>query len=81
MLFRSEVRARALGFRTVAFCAVERPIDHPRRPHDYVPLDEFWMKRGYTRRPELRTSFSWQDLDETRETSKPMVFWTRDLEP
>ena len=76
-----EVRARALGFRTAAFCAVERPTDHPRRPHDYVPLDEFWMKRGYTRRPELRTSFSWQDLDETRETSKPMVFWTRNLEP
>lgn len=76
-----EARARALGFKTAAFCAVERPADHPRRPKDYVPLDEFWMKRGYTRRPELRTTFAWQDLDEAKETPKPMVFWARDLTP
>ena len=76
-----ERRARALGFRTAAFCAVERPADHPRRPRDYAPLDEFWTRRGYTRRPELRTTFSWQDLDETAESSKPMVFWTRELTP
>lgn len=74
-----EARALALGFRTAAFCAVERPADHPRRPRDYVPLDQFWTKRGYTKRPELRTSFAWQDLDETAESSKPMVFWTREL--
>jgi len=76
-----EARARALGFRTAAFCAVERPDDHPRRPKDYVPLDEFWTKRGYTRRPELRTVFSWPDLDEPEESAKPMVFWTRDMKP
>lgn len=76
-----EVRARALGFRTAAFCAVERPEDHPRRPKDYMPLDEFWTRRGYTRRPELRTVFEWQDLDEAKESAKPMVFWTRELMP
>jgi GNAT superfamily N-acetyltransferase len=76
-----EARARALGFRTTAFCAVERPSDHPRRPKDYVPLDEFWTKRGYKKRPELHTSFSWRDLDEATESAKPMIFWTRDLTP
>ena len=76
-----EARARTLGFRIAAFCAVERPADHPRRPKDYVPLDEFWAKRGYVKRAELRTSFAWQDLDEATETSKPMVFWTRELAP
>ncbi len=76
-----EARARALGFKTAAFCAVERPADHPRRPEGYVPLDEFWMKRGYVKRPELRTSFAWQDLGEATETSKPMVFWTREMDP
>lgn len=74
-----EARARALGYRTAAFCAVERPADHPRRPRDYVPLDAFWTKRGYTRRPDLRTSFTWQDLDDSGESPKPMVFWTREL--
>lgn len=76
-----EKRARVLGFRTAAFCAVERPSDHPRRPKDYVPLDEFWTKRGYRKRPELRTTFAWQDLDEAKERPKPMVFWTRDMTP
>ena len=76
---RREARARQLGYKLAAFCAVERPADHPRRPNDYAPLDAFWAKRGYTRRPELRTSFSWQDLDERGESPKPMVFWTRNL--
>lgn len=76
-----EARARSLGFKTAAFCAVERPADHPHRPKDYVPLDEFWSRRGYTRRPELRTAFAWQDLDEAAESSKPMIFWTRELTP
>jgi hypothetical protein len=74
---RRETRARALGFKLAAFCAVERPADHPRRPKDYVPLDAFWTKRGYTRRPDLRTTFTWRDLDETEESPKPMVFWTK----
>ncbi len=66
-------------FRQCAFCAVERPVDHPLRPPDYVPLDVFWTKRGYVKRPEMITHFSWQDIDKDRETDKPMVFWTREL--
>jgi GNAT superfamily N-acetyltransferase len=76
---RREARGRELGFKVAAFCAVERPADHPRRPKDYVPLDAFWAKRGYTRRPDLRTTFTWQDLDDADESSKPMVFWTKTL--
>ena len=74
-----EARAQALGYRHTTFCAVERPADHPLRPKDYVPLDAFWAKRGYTRRPELRASFAWQDVDQPGETEHPMVFWTRTL--
>jgi len=74
-----EARARALGYRTAAFCAVERPADHPRRPKNYTPLDAFWAKRGYRKRPEFSTTFSWQDLDEAEESPKPMVFWTKEL--
>lgn len=66
-------------FRHCAFCAVERPANHPLRPPDYVPLDAFWAKRGYVKRPEMITHFSWQDVDQDRETNKPMVFWTKEL--
>jgi len=65
------------GFRHITFCCVERPIDHPRRPADYVPLDAFWNKRGYFKHPELKTSYLWKDLDDADETPKPMTFWLK----
>ncbi|MCF6369277.1 GNAT family N-acetyltransferase [Rhizobium halophilum] len=74
-----EAQARLLGLRYTTFCAVERPLDHPRRPADYVPLDDFWEKRGYRHHPELRTTFTWRDLDEARESPKPLSFWIKDL--
>ena len=75
-----ESHARALGrFHWACFCAVERPTDHPRRPVDYVPLDGLWHRQGFVKHPELRTEFSWRDLDETAESPKPMVFWLKSL--
>lgn len=75
-----ERHAKNLGGMThCTFCAVERPADHPRRPADYAPLDEFWRNRGYQPRPDLRTTFSWQDLDEGQESPKPMSFWIKEL--
>lgn len=64
--------------RYTAFCAVQRPLDHPRRPPQYVPLDAFWERRGYTRHPELHTLMTWQDVDEASESPKRMVFWLRE---
>ncbi len=74
-----EAQAKKLGLRYATFCAVGRAADHPRRPTDYVPLDSFWTKRGYSHHPELRTTFSWRDLDEAEESPKPLSFWIRDL--
>jgi GNAT superfamily N-acetyltransferase len=65
------------GFKHICFCCVERPVDHPRRPVDYMPLDKFWTKRGYVKHPELRTAYIWKDLDDENETPKPMTFWLK----
>ncbi|MFI3155610.1 MAG: GNAT family N-acetyltransferase [Methylococcaceae bacterium] len=65
------------GFKHICFCCVERPVDHPRRPADYVPLDQFWTKRGYVKHPELHTTYIWKDLDDVDETPKPMTFWLK----
>lgn len=72
-----EARAAALGYRRTTFCAVERPDDHPLRPPGYQPLDAFWARRGYARRPELRASFDWRDIGAPAQAAHPMVFWTR----
>jgi GNAT superfamily N-acetyltransferase len=74
-----EAAARAAGATLITFCAVQRPTDHPLKPADYQPLDPFWKKRGYTRRNDLSTEFSWKDIDQPIETGKTMVFWVRGL--
>ena len=66
-------------FDRTCFCAVQRPADHPARPANYVPLDEFWGKRGYKKHPELNTTFSWRDVGDADESAKPMMFWIKQL--
>lgn len=75
-----EAHARALGgFGWCAFCAVQRPLDHPRRPVDFQPLDGFWAKRGFVPQAHLHTTYHWRDLDESEESAKPMSFWLKEL--
>ncbi|WP_171101166.1 GNAT family N-acetyltransferase [Ruegeria sp. HKCCD7255] len=74
-----EAHARENGFRKCAFCAVQRPEDHPERPDDYRPLDAFWCARGYEPLPGVIANFSWKDVGHDSETSKPLQFWIRDL--
>lgn len=74
-----EAHARRLNKHYTTFCAVERPIDHPRRPADFIPLDNFWHHRGYSKQNQLITTFSWRDLDENVDSPKPMTFWLKKL--
>jgi GNAT superfamily N-acetyltransferase len=74
-----ERHARERGYRVAAFCAVERPADHPSRPADYRPPGGLWRRNGFVRRPELVCELSWCDLGEAEETAKPMVFWIKEL--
>lgn len=74
-----EAHARELGLNRCAFCAVDRPEHHPLKPAGYVANDAFWQRRGYVRQPQLRTTLSWQDIDEAMPSAKPMTFWMRAL--
>lgn len=64
-------------YNITCFCAVDRPANHPLRPENYRPLNEFWQKRGYKICPELKTQFSWRDRGEDHETFKNMIFWIK----
>jgi GNAT superfamily N-acetyltransferase len=75
-----EAHAREIGgFDYSCFCGVQRPDNHPARPADFVPLDDFWRKRGYEKHPQLNTTFSWKELEEITESPKPMTFWMKNL--
>ncbi len=73
-----ETHARSLGrYSHMMFCAVLRAIDDPRRPPEYVPLDDIWNRYGYRRRNELVATFEWRDLDEQAASAKRLVFWEK----
>ncbi len=75
-----EAHARSFGsFKFTCFCGVVRPKDHPSRPLDYRPLDEFWVKRGYQPKPELQSQFEWLDIGDALPTQKPMLYWMKTL--
>lgn len=73
-----EAKARALGrFTHTAFCAVDRPADHPRRPPGYAPHDVFWTKRGYVRQPAMKAKMAWKELDGDGEVAQTLTYWLR----
>lgn len=67
------------GYEFACFCSVVRPDDHPLRPADYRPLNDFWMKQGFRRSDDVMTEFSWKELGENAESPKPMEYWFRKL--
>lgn len=75
-----EAFARTIpGVHTLAFCAVERPVDHPLKPHGYKPLDDFWNMMGFRKGSGLTTSYEWQDRNETQPTKKKMQYWLKEI--
>jgi len=70
---------QAGDFETTAFCAVQRPDNHPLRPKNYVDLHDFWRHRGYRPRPELLCTMAWPDVGEAESTEKTLQFWTKTL--
>ncbi|MDD4975294.1 MAG: GNAT family N-acetyltransferase [Bacteriovorax sp.] len=72
--------ARSLGFiKYIAFCAVIRPEDHPLKPVNYRPLDDFWKSQGFHLVDKLTTEYSWKDLNSSFETSKKMQYWLKSI--
>ncbi|TDU64032.1 hypothetical protein EI77_04355 [Prosthecobacter fusiformis] len=74
-----ESHARTLGLTLAAFCAVDRPEDHPLRPALYRPLDEFWLAQGYARQPQMQAVLEWKEVTEETPSAKTLSFWTKEL--
>lgn len=73
-----EAYAKSFGrFKFTCFCGVVRPEDHPAKPADFRPLNDFWKKRGYEPVPGLVSQFEWLDIGETTPTHKPMQYWMK----
>ncbi len=78
--FFDEREAHARSFencKITCFCSVVRADNHPQKPKNYQPLDEFWLKRAYKKEFSLKSEFEWLDIGETQPTSKEMIYWTK----
>lgn len=75
-----EQHAGSFGeYEWTSFCAVNRGSNHHLQPEDYRPNDAFWIKRGYKKVPELKTTMSWADVGEVAQSEKLMEFWLRKM--
>jgi GNAT superfamily N-acetyltransferase len=70
-----EAHAQSLGLTLCTFCAVDRPGDHPSRPANYIPNDDFWGRRGYRRVATLKAQLTLQDVGDDAPSSKALTFW------
>lgn len=66
-------------FRTLAFCAVDRDLNHPCKPDDYRSNDIFWEKRGFKKAPHLQSTFDWPEIGSEISTPKSMTYWLKQL--
>ena len=64
-------------FKHICFCVPDCPIRN--QPQDFVPLIDFWRKRGYVHHPEMTCRLSWKKIDEVHPTEHSMSFWIKDL--
>jgi GNAT superfamily N-acetyltransferase len=74
-----EAHARRLCRTHCVFASVSRPVEHPARPEGYRGNDLFWTKRGYAPLPGAIATFSWRDIGQPHETTKPLQVWWRML--
>lgn len=74
-----EKAAKKYGSKITAFMSMERPHNDPRKPKDYVALDEVWKRFGYTRHPELCMYYEWKEIGEDSPSKKPLIFWLKNL--
>lgn len=75
-----EAHARALGgFDRIAFAAVDRDDDDPRKPPGHLGNEAFWTKRGYVRQPGMTMRLHWNEAGRG-EVEHALTFWMRRLE-
>lgn len=74
-----EAAAIEYGSKLAAFAAIERPLNDPKRPKGYVPLNSVWERFGYEKHPELCMYYEWKEIGEVRQTPKPLIFWLKQL--
>ncbi|MCI5072010.1 GNAT family N-acetyltransferase [bacterium] len=76
-LRESHAKQHMQDLKYTSFCAVDRAKDHPLRPDDYTPLNNFWQRMGYKKHDDMKVYYSWKDVDRQQEDTKAMTVWLK----
>jgi GNAT superfamily N-acetyltransferase len=75
-----EVHVKSLKkYKHICFFDPIRPEIDLYKPADYLPLHDFWRKRGYTHCPDLKCQLVWKGRDDEKACPKTLTFWIKDL--
>lgn len=66
--FESIIRSMK-KYQEIDLYEIARSDEHPRKPKDYKPIEDFWKKRGYTQASDLKAEFAWKEIGEKQESS------------
>lgn len=66
-------------YKHICFCIPEYSETDHQRPKDFIPLLDFWRKRGYVQHPEMKCFFPWKSIGETDSKEKQLIYWIKDL--
>ncbi len=76
-----ERHARRLGkYKLSAFCAIERALDDPRRPHLHRSSNPFWMRRGYNRQDDMFSELDWPVVGSDQPERHRLRVWLRAID-
>lgn len=76
-LFRvAEEWVKGLGkYSMFTLATVIRDDNHPKKPANYISLENFWQNRGYKKTDGLICTIPWKEVGENEEADKPLLFW------
>lgn len=66
-------------YKHICFYTFDIPACDPLKPADYVPLTDFWRKRGYIHHPEIHFELPWKSPKEGQIKMRPMSFWYKEV--
>jgi GNAT superfamily N-acetyltransferase len=75
---KREQAAQKYGANICTFAAVVRDLNDPRRPKNYVDLEETWQHFAY-QKTNFCTAFEWQEIGNTAPTKQRMHFWMKNI--
>jgi hypothetical protein len=76
---KREMAAVEFSCSICAFISVERPPNDPRRPNNYVSLEEIWERYGYKKHSHLYIEQEWIDVGDKEPSKKKFVYWLKYL--